>query len=205
MKFIRLRRKFIPESKSSVLRIVAHNLAARISCRGLGFDPDCLSKYFSSVEHGVHVHTLTRFQFPLIGRLTIAKKARAYVESQTHFLFAAESLHRNLVLNGIDLAAMRYKGGAAAVQEIADLDAGGDGALFDISTTVGVPVLVPALEGVLDAGGEVEQAALQRRVRVHVAQARHQRAACRFQDQLSSPAARPIANIDICAPLESIR
>ena len=101
MKFIRLRRKFIPESKSSVLRIVAHDLAARITCRGLGFDPDCLSKYFSSVEHGVHVHTLTRFQFPLIGRLTIAKKARAYVESHTHFLFTAEGLHRDLVLNGI--------------------------------------------------------------------------------------------------------
>src|SRR5438874_11411683 len=98
MKFIRLRRKLIPESKSSVLRVVAHDLAARISCRGLGLDPDCLGKYFRSVEHGIHIHALARFQFPLIGRLTIAKKARAYVESHTHFLFAAESLNRHSVL-----------------------------------------------------------------------------------------------------------
>src|SRR5207244_4822033 len=101
MKFIRLRRKFIPESKSSVLRIVAHDLAARISCRGLGFDPECLSKYFSSVEHGVHVHTLTRFQFPLIGRLTIATKAREYVEYHMHFLFTADGLKCDLVMTGL--------------------------------------------------------------------------------------------------------
>src|SRR2546422_3939288 len=103
MKFCGLRRKLISKSESSDARVVAHDLASRISDWGLSLNPYCFGKYSGPFQLSVDIHALTGFQFPLIRGLTIAKESCAYVESQPHFLLAAESLHRNLILNGIEL------------------------------------------------------------------------------------------------------
>src|SRR5438105_8754024 len=103
MKLGRLCRKLISMSESSGAAVVTHDLASRISDRSLGLNPNCLGKYSGPFQLGIDVNALTGFQFALVRRLTIAKEACAYIESQAHFLLAAESLHRNLILNGVEL------------------------------------------------------------------------------------------------------
>jgi len=82
---------------------VPRRLIPTVSNRRLSLDPDGFGKYSGAFQLGIHVHPLTRFQLPLIRCLTIAIKARAYVESQAHFLFAAKSLYSESVLDGIEL------------------------------------------------------------------------------------------------------
>src|SRR5258705_10938271 len=103
MKLRRLCRKLISESESSGATVVTHDLASRVSDRSLGLNPYGLGKYSGAFQLGIDIHPLTGFQFALIRRLTVAEEARSYVESQAHFLLAAESLYRKLVLNGIEL------------------------------------------------------------------------------------------------------